>query len=134
LSISYLLLRTRLYAINVCVATSFYQRSANHVSFYLLFNLRNLFYLITARQENPSIRMIHAFQYMGIPRFVLTDNMRSVVLHRDLEGYPAIWRSGRKTTRPLCKPLLSRPNFANHNIPLPQERWSDWSVLWRTIF
>ena len=29
-----------------CVATSFYQRSANHVSFYLLFNLRNLFYLI----------------------------------------------------------------------------------------
>ena len=29
-----------------CVATSFYQSSANHVSFYLLFNLRNLLYLI----------------------------------------------------------------------------------------
>src|SRR5699024_11965277 len=29
-----------------CVATSFYQRTANHVSFYLLFILRNLLYLI----------------------------------------------------------------------------------------
>ena len=28
------------------IATSFYQRSANHVSFYLLSNLRNLLYLI----------------------------------------------------------------------------------------
>ena len=30
-----------------CVTTSFYQSSANHVSFFLLFNLRNLLYLIT---------------------------------------------------------------------------------------
>lgn len=37
-----------------------------------------------ARQENLFIGMIHAFQYMGVPRFVLTDNMKSVVLHRDL--------------------------------------------------
>ena len=29
-----------------CVATSFYQRPASHVSFYPLFNLRNLLYLI----------------------------------------------------------------------------------------
>ena len=29
-----------------CVATSFYQSSANHVYFYALFNLRNLLYLI----------------------------------------------------------------------------------------
>ena len=29
-----------------CVPTSFYQRSANHVSFYAFFNLRNLLYLI----------------------------------------------------------------------------------------
>ncbi|WP_337595078.1 hypothetical protein, partial [Ruthenibacterium lactatiformans] len=29
-----------------CVATSFYQSSANHVSFYPLFNLRNLLDLI----------------------------------------------------------------------------------------
>lgn len=41
-----------------------------------------------ARQENLFIGIVHAFQYMGIPRFVLTDNMKSVVLHRDLEGRP----------------------------------------------
>ena len=29
-----------------CTPASFYQRSANRVSFYLLFNLRNLLYLI----------------------------------------------------------------------------------------
>ena len=33
-----------------------------------------------ARQENLFIGIVHAFQYMGIPRFVLTDNMKSVVL------------------------------------------------------
>ena len=37
-----------------CVATSFYQRSANHVSFYLLFNLRNLFYLIGVAVKLPA--------------------------------------------------------------------------------
>ena len=42
-----------------------------------------------ARQENLFIGMIHAFQYMGIPRFILTDNMKSVVIRRDLEGYDA---------------------------------------------
>lgn len=44
-----------------------------------------------ARQENLFIGMVHAFQYMGIPHFVLTDNMKSVVLHRDLEGRP-VWQ------------------------------------------
>ena len=44
-----------------------------------------------ARQENLFIGMIHAFQYMGVPRFVLTDNMKSVVLHRDMEGHP-VWQ------------------------------------------
>ena len=43
-----------------------------------------------ARQENLFIGMIHAFQYMGVPRFVLTDNMKSVVLRRDMEGHP-VW-------------------------------------------
>ena len=41
-----------------------------------------------AWQENLFIGMIDTFQYMGISRFVLTDNMKSVVLHRDLEGHP----------------------------------------------
>lgn len=63
-----------------------------------------------AKQENLFIGMIHAFQYMGIPRYVLTDNMKSVVVRRDMEGHP-IWQKdyeafmatvGFKTR--LCKP------------------------------
>lgn len=34
--------------------------------------------------------MIHAFKRMGVPGHVLTDNMKSVVLHRDSEGHP-VW-------------------------------------------
>lgn len=34
-----------------------------------------------AKQENLFIGMIHSFRYMGIPKYVLTDNMKSVVLH-----------------------------------------------------
>ena len=63
-----------------------------------------------ARQENLFIGMVHAFQYMGIPRFVLTDNMKSVVLRRDLEGYP-VWQKDYETfmktvgfETKLCKP------------------------------
>ena len=63
-----------------------------------------------AKQENLFIGMIHAFQYMGIPRYVLTDNMKSVVIRRDLEGHP-IWQKDyeafMKTVgfqTKLCKP------------------------------
>ena len=44
-----------------------------------------------AKQENLFIGMIHAFIYMGIPKTVLTDNMKSVVIGRDMEGKP-IWQ------------------------------------------
>ena len=63
-----------------------------------------------ARQENLFIGMIHAFNYMGIPEYVLTDNMKSVVIRRDLDGRP-VWQAdyeafmkkvGFKTK--LCKP------------------------------
>ena len=63
-----------------------------------------------AKQENLFIGMIHAFLYMGIPEYVLTDNMKSVVLHRDFEGHP-VWQKdyeafmrtvGFRTK--LCKP------------------------------
>lgn len=63
-----------------------------------------------AKQENLFIGMIHAFQCMGIPEYVLTDNMKSVVLHRDMDGHP-VWQPdyeafmnvvGFKTK--LCKP------------------------------
>ena len=63
-----------------------------------------------AKQENLFIGMLHAFRYMGVPEYVLTDNMKSVVDHRDLEGKP-VWNReyegfmdvvGFKTK--LCKP------------------------------
>lgn len=43
-----------------------------------------------ATQESLFIGMIHAFSYMGIPRYILTDNMKSVVIRRDEHGNP-IW-------------------------------------------
>lgn len=54
--------------------------------------------------------MLHAFKYMGIPTYVLTDNMKSVVIKRDFEGHP-LWQKdydafmknvGFRTR--LCKP------------------------------
>lgn len=63
-----------------------------------------------ARQENLFIGMIHAFLYMGVPKYVLTDNMKSVVIKRDEQGHP-IWQKdyelfmgniGFETK--LCKP------------------------------
>ena len=63
-----------------------------------------------AKQENLFIGMIHAFQRMGIPQFVLTDNMKSVVNGRDSEGkplwngeYAAFMNAAGFETR-LCKP------------------------------
>ena len=44
-----------------------------------------------ARQENLFIGMIHAFRYMGVPQYVLTDNMKSVIIRRGLDGHP-IWQ------------------------------------------
>lgn len=63
-----------------------------------------------ARQENLFIGMVHAFMEMGVPDYVLTDNMRSVVTRRDMQGRP-VWQAdydafmgcvGFKTK--LCKP------------------------------
>lgn len=63
-----------------------------------------------AKQENLFIGMIHGFQRMGIPKYVLTDNMKSVVIKRDADKHP-IWNAeyenfmktvGFQTK--LCKP------------------------------
>lgn len=63
-----------------------------------------------AKQENLFIGMLHAFEYMGVPEFILTDNMKSVVIGRDENGHP-IWQKdyeafmdaiGFKTK--LCRP------------------------------
>lgn len=43
-----------------------------------------------AKQEQLFIGMVHAFLVMGIPKRVLTDNMKSVVIKRDATGEP-IW-------------------------------------------
>ena len=63
-----------------------------------------------AMQENLFIGMLRAFTYMGVPRYVLTDNMKSVVIRRDCSGQP-VWnleyemfmRAADFQTR-LCKP------------------------------
>lgn len=63
-----------------------------------------------AKQENLFIGMIHAFRYMGVPTYVLTDNMKSVVIRRDFEGRP-IWQKDYESfmstvgfQTKLCKP------------------------------
>ena len=63
-----------------------------------------------ARQENLFIGMLHAFAFMGIPRYVLTDNMKSVVIRRDLDGRP-VWQKDYESFMDtvgfytkLCKP------------------------------
>lgn len=63
-----------------------------------------------ARQENLFIGMIHAFTELGIPEYVLTDNMKSVVLHRDEFGHP-VWHPDYQAfmkavgfNTKLCKP------------------------------
>lgn len=45
-----------------------------------------------AKQESLFIGMIHAFQRMGVPQHVLTDNMKSVTTGRDADGKP-IWNN-----------------------------------------
>ena len=63
-----------------------------------------------AKQENLFIGMIHAFRYMGVPQYVLTDNMKSVVIRRDFSGFP-IWQKDYEAfmgtvgfQTKLCKP------------------------------
>lgn len=63
-----------------------------------------------AKQENLFIGMLHAFGYMGIPKYILTDNMKSVVIRRDFNGYP-IWQKDYEAfmkkvgfQTKLCKP------------------------------
>lgn len=55
-----------------------------------------------ARQENLFIGMVHAFQYMGIPQLVLTDNMKSVVLRRGLDGQPVWQKDYEAFMRTVC--------------------------------
>ena len=63
-----------------------------------------------AKQENLFIGMLHSFVFMGIPKTVLTDNMKSVVIGRDPENQP-IWQKDYEVfmdtvgfETKLCKP------------------------------
>ncbi|HCG58924.1 MAG TPA: IS21 family transposase [Lachnospiraceae bacterium] len=63
-----------------------------------------------AKQENLFIGMLHAFAFMGVPKYILTDNMKSVVIRRDFEGYP-VWQADYESfmntvgfQTKLCKP------------------------------
>ena len=63
-----------------------------------------------AKQESLFIGMLHAFAYMGIPKYILTDNMKSVVIGRDNAGNP-IWQHDYEVfmrtvgfQTKLCKP------------------------------
>lgn len=63
-----------------------------------------------ARQESLFIGMLHGFSYLGIPKYILTDNMKSVVIKRDMDNSP-IWQKDyenfMKTVgfmTKLCKP------------------------------
>lgn len=50
--------------------------------------MRYIEFFPNAKQENLFIGMIHSFAYMGMPEFVLTDNMASVSNRRDQYGMP----------------------------------------------
>ena len=63
-----------------------------------------------AKQENLFIGMIHSFQKLGVPKTVLTDNMKSIVISRDADGHP-VWNKDYEAfmrtigfTTKLCKP------------------------------
>ena len=63
-----------------------------------------------AKQENLFIGMIHAFKRLGVPKNVLTDNMKSIVIRRDPDGHP-IWNHDYESfmntigfETKLCKP------------------------------
>lgn len=71
---------------------------------------RYIEFFSNAKQENLFIGMIHAFRYMGVPAYILTDNMKSVVTKRDWSGQP-IWQKDYEAfmktigfQTKLCKP------------------------------
>ena len=63
-----------------------------------------------ARQENLFIGMTHGFLRLGIPKYILTDNIKSIVIRRDINEKP-VWQHDyeayMKTVNfetKLCKP------------------------------
>ncbi|WP_027405961.1 transposase [Anaerovibrio sp. RM50] len=46
----------------------------------------------SAKQDNIFIGLVRAFDWLGVPKYILTDNIKSVVIKRDIEGHP-IWNN-----------------------------------------
>ena len=72
--------------------------------------LRYVEFFPNAKQENLFIGMLHAFRYMDVPEYVLTGNMKSIVLRRDKDGKP-VWQADYEAfmrtvdfKTKLCKP------------------------------
>lgn len=77
-----------------------------------------------AKQENLFIGMLHGFRYMGVPQYILTDNMKSVVIRRDQDGHPL----GRRTMSSSCGLWVSRLSSVSPATPLRRAKWSAWFV------
>lgn len=71
--------------------------------------MRYIEFFPNAKQENLFIGMIHAFSVMGVPKYVLTDNMKSVVIGRDVLGNPVfnhdydVFQKSFSFSTKLCK-------------------------------
>ena len=100
-----------------------------------------------AKQENLFIGMLHGFRYMGIPKYILTDNMKSVVVKRDLEGHPVWQRDYEAFMRAvgfqtkLCKPyhpftkgkVERLVRFVKENFLLGRVFWNVTDLNWSAL-
>lgn len=72
-----------------------------------------------AKRENLFIGMIHAFRKMYVPSRIMTDNMKSVVIGRDIDGKPLWQKDYEQFMNPLnfqttlCKP---RPPYTKGKV------------------
>lgn len=100
-----------------------------------------------AKQENLFIGMMHGSRYMGIPKYILTDNMKSVVLKRDFEGHPVWQRDYEAFMRAvgfqtkLCKPrhpftkgkVERLVRFVKENFLLGRVFWNVTDLNWSAL-
>lgn len=69
--------------------------------------------------------MIHAFQRLGIPKTVLTDNMKSITNGRNTGGHP-VWN---KDYEAFMDTVASPRNCASHGTLLQKAAWKGWCAL-----
>ena len=83
--------------------------------------LRYIEFFPSARQENLFIGMLHAFSVMGVPKKVYTDNMKSVVVKRLMDGTP-VWNKDYEAFQKLVGFKTSLHKVAH---PWSKGRWRD---------